>query len=283
MSLLADLWITKRETQGANFPGGAWGRILCRGMLVGLFILLTTSRLVMAGHQSQGGDLSNNAGEAPDGDATRKVFDKQAFPWYDSLKREFVPIQGPKPPEKKPEVEPPSLPSSGSWFSLAPGPIFFWILLAVILIAVIVFLIRFDWSGLKSDESPDTETKVEIETEKLAALPLPVRGKGDLLSRAEEFAARGQFGEAITFYHSWQLLRLDKTGHIELQSGKTNRAYMGELSGAPTDLREIFRQSTRLFEDAFYGGLSIDGGAFQSVWKSRTRFESPLPSLKGHK
>lgn len=227
-------------------------------------------------------DPPGNGPGFPTGSTTRKVFDKQSFPWYDSAKEEFVPIKGQKAPEKKKE-ETGTDPKLETGSSLSFGPIFFWTLLAILVIVVVVFLIRFDWAGLKTEETGGKETLVEIETEKIAALPPAVRGKGDLLARAEELANRGLFGEAITFYHSWQLVRFDKLGHIELQSGKTNRAYMGELSGAPKDLRDIFRQSTRLFEDAFYGGLAIDGVAFESVWKNRARLESPLPSLKGHK
>ena len=278
MSLILGVWITKRETQGTHFPGGALGRYLSSCILFGFFILLVSSRFALAAAQPQEKDISKNTGEIPDGDATRKVFDKQSFPWYDSLKRDFVPILDKTTPDPPPEI---SDIGSGSLFT--PGPVFFGILLAIIVIALIIFLIRFDWTGIKNDELNEKETRTEIETEKIAALPQAVRGKGDLLGQAEQFASRGQFGDAITYYHSWQLLRLDKAGHIELQSGKTNRSYLGELSGAPSDLRDTFYQSTRLFEDAFYGGLNIEGDAFDSVWKNRARFESPLPPLKGAK
>jgi len=276
--------VTKLETQCTHLNVETLGRIIGGPMTLALSILFASSGWVIADAQSQESNLSKNSAGIPDGDATRKVFDRQLFPWYDSLKREFVPILEKTPPEA-PAV-PPEL-AGGSLFT--PGPVFFGIVLAIIVIGLIVFLIRFDWSGLKNDQLPDPKTTVDIETEKIAALPLAVRGKGDLLSKAEQFASVGQLGDAITYYHSWQLLRLDKAGHIELQSGKTNRSYLGELSGAPTELRETFRQSTRLFEDAFYGGLTIDEVAFDAVWNNRSRFESPIPFkspgpvLKGNK
>jgi len=276
--------VTKPKTHCTNLLVETLGRIFGSPMALALFILFASSGWVIADAQSQESDISKNSVGIPDGDATRKVFDRQFFPWYDSLKREFVPILENTPPEAP--AEPPDL-AGGSLFT--PGPVFFGIVLGIIVIGLILFLIRFDWSGLKNDEPPEPETKIDIETEKIAALPLAVRGKGDLLSQAEQFAAGGQWGDAITYYHSWQLLRLDKAGHIELQSGKTNRSYLGELSGAPTDLRETFRQSTRLFEDAFYGRLTIDEVAFDAVWKNRSYFVSPIPFkppgplLKGNK
>jgi len=276
--------VTKLETPCTHLLVETLGRIFGGPMALALFILFASCGWVIADAQSQESNLSKNSAGIPDGDATRKVFDRQLFPWYDSLKQEFVPILEKTPPEA-PAV-PPEL-AGGSLFS--PGPVFFGIVLAIIVIGLIVFLIRFDWSGLKNDQLPESKTTVDIETEKIAALPLAVRGKGDLLSKAEQFASVGQLGDAITYYHSWQLLRLDKAGHIELQSGKTNRSYLGELSGAPTELRETFRQSTRLFEDAFYGGLTIDEVAFDAVWNNRSQFESPIPFkspgpvLKGNK
>lgn len=56
---------------------------------------------------------------------------------------------------------------------------------------------------------------------------MPPGGKGDLLGRAMAFAKDGSFGDAITFFHSWQLLQLDRLAQIELQKENQPRLSWG--------------------------------------------------------
>lgn len=218
----------------------------------------------------------------------KRAFVDQQFPWYNAQKGDLVPLfptKIPPPPPSRSE----ELNKSFEWVAIIR--VVLWVLFALVIIGAIFALI---WFGQRFfDEAPlleKTEATPEIESARLEALPEKVRGKGDLLERARDLAKAGAYAEAIAFLHGWQLIQLDKHGKIELQKGKTNRQYQGELSAAlpgsaspgsaSAELRTTFRDSTRLFEDAFYGHLPISEPEFQSVWSKIALFEKALPREK---
>ena len=61
----------------------------------------------------------------------------------------------------------------------------------------------------------------------------------------------GNYGEAIIYLFSYQLVRLDRSQLIRLAKGKTNRQYLGELQSA-SPLKRMLAQSMSSFEDVFF-------------------------------
>lgn len=153
-----------------------------------------------------------------------------------------------------------------------------WILLVALfvaaLLAVIYVLVRF---GLGKRDEPEAKTDAaeaadDLDEERLAALPDGARLAGsDLLARAAAHAERGAFERAIVFFHAWQLLVLDRRGSLALARGKTNGQYTAEVAAASPALAPLFRRSSRLFEDAFFGDLPVGRADFLAVWDERDR------------
>jgi hypothetical protein len=159
--------------------------------------------------------------------------------------------------------------------SVVLGPVvtvLMWVLLAALVAALAIAIFRaVQGIELKSEAQADIDLP-EIDLEKLEALPEPTRGVQDLLGEAERLAAQASFGAAMTFYHSWQLLQLDKQQLIDVQKGKTNRQYSREVHLTRPELTNLFRKSVHLFEDAFFGSLPVSREDFQDVWDQRHRF-----------
>lgn len=217
------------------------------------------------------------AQQSGSGESVKKTLQQQNFPWYDSPKNEMIPVFRDKPPE--PQELPKGTELSGPSME-GIARVLLWVFIIFLVVLIVAGLV---WIGLPppSKQVEVNQATTLVETDRLEALPETVRGKGDLLARARELVKAKAFSQAITFFHSWQLLQLDKLGRIELQKGKTNRQYLGELSSAPVELRKIFRDSTRLFEEAFYGHLPINEEEFLAVWDKQPFFEGKLVLTKG--
>jgi hypothetical protein len=153
-----------------------------------------------------------------------------------------------------------------------------WILMVALfvaaLLAVIYLLVRF---GLGKRDDPEVETGADAaaagcDEERLTALPDGARLAGsDLLARAAAHAERGEFERAVVFFHAWLLLTLDRRGSLALARGKTNGQYTAEVAAASPALAPLFRRSSRLFEDAFFGALPVSRADFLAVWDERDR------------
>lgn len=213
-------------------------------------------------------------------DSARLSLKQRAYPWYDQTKDSFRPL---RPTRKLDDPESPaSLNIPGSSLLAQVVYLLAWSLLAVLLIGLIIALVRslqiFDFDD---DTTPSQQPEVTLET--LQALPLPEKTQGirDFLKEAEKLASQSLYGQAMTFYFSWQLLQLNQQQIIELEKGKTNRQYSKEVQSSMPDLTDLFRQSIRLFEDAFFGNLPVSAYDFQRVWGQRGKFtvtrRRPLP------
>jgi hypothetical protein len=159
--------------------------------------------------------------------------------------------------------------------------ILLWILLGVVVAIFVVALINGLRNARTIDEPGATPAAVAtVSLQALEALPETTRGVRDLLGEAARLAAESAYGQAMTFYHSWQLMQLDKQGSLELQKGKTNRRYQAEVAESRPDLVDPFRLSTKLFEDAFFGHLEVRKEQFEQVWNQRGAFESTSRRLR---
>lgn len=213
---------------------------------------------------------SADAAAAPAGGQARAALERQRFPWYDAQADAYRPRLPPA--QNQPEqsrsrparASGPATPSSGLGSGLMIG-------LAATAIAVGIFLIvRYGLPDVVPADVAKPEAAVVLATEQLAALPEATRRhEGDLLARAEALAAAGDYGTAMVFFHGWQLVQLHARGLIELGRGKTNGRYAREIADTAPEVAGFFRKSSRLFEDAFFGGLPISGEEFQAVWSGR--------------
>lgn len=212
------------------------------------------------------GSFASSYGADEPGAQAKAALRKKAYPWYDASKDSYKSLK----PEK--EIDPPNFNTPN-----IPIPfiqILLWIVLGLI-VALIVFGI-IHW--IRNSISPPLhETAAaptaEVTVEQLEALPESARGVRDLLGEALRLAALGAYGQAMTFYYSWQLTQLDRQSLIELQKGKTNRQYLGEVRRNCPDVMSLFGDSIRLFEDAFFGHLEIDRESFFKVWEQRAKIE----------
>lgn len=209
------------------------------------------------------------AADTESGDGARRALAAQSFPWYDGRADEYRPIvraparvTGPRSTEG-PHVDP------GTIGALGAG-----ILVALLVAAVGGLALLVVRHGL-FDRVPSPERRAEdggsVRVEDVAAaLPAGLRlDEGDLLARASALADAGDFAAAMLHLHAWMLVELDRRGAIELARGKTNRQYAAEVAAARPDAAGLFRRSSRLFEDAFFGRLPVSRGDFESVWERR--------------
>lgn len=205
----------------------------------------------------------------------------QRFPWYDADRDAFQPQFEARPagvPERRAEDDADSRrgePEIGGSSGSAGLGTRVMIGLAVAVIGAAIWLIVRD-GLLVLPPVPDAappEPAAILDAEQLGALPEPARiPAGELLSRAEALAARGEYGAAMVLLHAWQLVELHRRGAVELSRGKTNGRYAAEVARALPDVAPLFRRSTRLFEDAFFGGLPVSRDDFNAVWDRRGAF-----------
>lgn len=223
-------------------------------------LLFTTVLFAMAGQVG-----ADQASEPPQ-EAAKTSLKNRSFPWYDSTADRYKPL---RPPRELPEFN--WLPSLNLSLLAPLVKILMWTMLAALVVILLVVILRsllnLDWIP----ESSQTPGEATVQMETLEALPEPARGVSDLLGEATRLAAESSYGLAIIFYYSWQLVQLNQRQLIEVQKGKTNRQYAREVQANVPVLLDLFRKSTRLFEDAFFGDLPVSQQDFQEVWDQRDK------------
>ena len=152
-----------------------------------------------------------------------------------------------------------------------------WIVIVLALAGVAYLLLRAmsgrQWRG-SAGWGDDAESSERDDADRIEALPLPVlHGRLDLLGEARRHYRQGNYGQAIIYLFSFQLVQLDKQQIIRLTKGKTNRQYMREV-GPRNVLRQLVEQTMVAFEDVFFGHRTLDRDRFESCWSRLTEFES---------
>ena len=85
-------------------------------------------------------------------------------------------------------------------------------------------------SAARTPQGKGDEAEPAGGADRVESLPLAVDARRlDLLAEAQRCRERGDYGRAIIFLFSHQLLQLDKHGRIRLARGKTNRQYLREI------------------------------------------------------
>jgi hypothetical protein len=152
-----------------------------------------------------------------------------------------------------------------------------WLLIAVTLIVLVYLMVRVflmrergkSKSAAGREPSDAAEEKRRVE----ALPPAAARRPSDLLGEARRCYERGDYGQAVVYLFSHQLVRLDKSQLIRLARGKTNRQYLREL-GRRMPLRRLLEQTMVAFEDVFFGNYAINRARFESVWSRLGEFEA---------
>ena len=234
-----------------------------------------TSLFAQSGSQS--GSQSGDAVESG-----REAFQRSArYPWYDREQDEFRRVDVPPPRDiagqRKSRWELGE--SNRNWdFRLgslrdASGVIsvIMYVLLATLIIILLVVIIRI--AGQSAPLPTITATNdVTFDSTRIGDLPFHFDGDTvDLLPMAERMRAKGNFGQAIVYLFSYQLLHLDHNRLIRLNKGKTNRQYVRELR-PNRDLQQILEQTMVAFEDVFFGEHSLNGDRFEHCWNSLNSF-----------
>ncbi|MFM7243776.1 MAG: DUF4129 domain-containing protein [Planctomycetaceae bacterium] len=248
---------------------------------------------------------ARGAAPAPEAeDVARRALSRQSFPWYDSASDRFRPLIAPdddaaatrdeaatsgdgdgssaRGGRRGPRIPLPRLsasPFSPELLAVIARGLMISLLVAAVA-AVVWLLVRY---GLRDGEprqenSADDPAASTDEPDPIAALPASLRlGAADLLARAESAANLGDFAAAALHLHAWLLVELGRRGALVLARGKTNGQYRAEVAAALPAAAGVFGDSSRLFEDVFFGRLPVDRDAFLAVWSRRVLLNPPGP------
>jgi hypothetical protein len=192
------------------------------------------------------------------------------YPWYDAKSDAVRRVDVPKP-------------SNWNWgkgwdFSLGSVlQVLGWTAVVLLVAAVVYFVVRaiLQREGRKSGGNAEEPAG---RADRVEALPLPVNARHlDLMAEAQRCRQQGEYGRAIIFLFSHELLQLDKHGRIHLARGKTNRQYLREIRPWPA-LGGLVEQTTLMFEDVFFGHHAIERPAFEACWSRLDEFEKLVGS-----
>lgn len=232
--------------------------------------------------------------------AARRALARQSFPWYDSASDRFRPLTEPdeaatvgdggagragdgvgggRRGDRMPLPRLPASPLSPELVALIARGLMIGLLVATVA-AVVGLLVRY---GLRDgpprpEESRDEPTASTDDPDPAAALPASLRlGAAELLDRAAAAADRGDFASASLHLHAWMLVELGRRGALVMARGKTTRQYRSEVAASLPVAAGVFDDSSRLFEDVFFGRLPVDRDAFLAVWSRRSLLNPSAP------
>ena len=205
------------------------------------------------------------------------------FPWYDAPRDEFcrVDVQPPrelKNRHSKWEAQPATSWNAPSWLQ----PVFEvlgWTLLAAAVAALLYFLVRAFLSeqrGRLPQAAVEPSADPQGDADRLQSLPFPLRhAQRNLLEEARRCYEAGDFGQAVVFLYSYELVQLDRHQLIRLAKGKTNRQYLREVRSRP-GVQQLLHNTMVAFEDVFFGRHALERQRFESCWQAMDDFHHQL-------
>lgn len=218
------------------------------------------------------------ADEAAGVEHARQALSREAFPWYDKQADALRPVRV---NESSPSTPEEASSRSGSWFPdmsgfSVPEAVSYGLLLVVLgVIAwalIRAYLNREAVAGVAATER--VRPAAVDDAARIESLPFRLRrGETDLLAEARRLYDEGQYGEAIVYFFSHQLVEMDRHQVIRLARGKTNRQYLRDLRRWPP-LRNLIERSMVAFEEVFFGGHALDRARFESLWRELDQFNS---------
>jgi hypothetical protein len=164
--------------------------------------------------------------------------------------------------------------------SLNLGPVLnavAWTLLAVVLVGLVMALFAFARKGARGAAGESAADKDQlVAADRIEALGyLAERPRDDLLGQARRHYLQGNYGEAIIYLFSYQLVELDKHAVIRLAKGKTNRQYLRETARMAA-LRSPLERTMIAFESVFFGRKDLDREGFETCWNALAEFDKQL-------
>jgi hypothetical protein len=206
------------------------------------------------------------------------------YPWYDPkadrVRAVFVPAPT-LPPRVGDRAPRPTAPRARSSRMNGFQRALIWTVLAAILASLVALLIRAALG--RRGRAPDYETPANSggDADRVERLPFPVhRTQADLLEQARQSYLAGNYGEAIVFLFSHQLVYLDRFDLVRLARGKTNRQYLHEIGARHGILRAVHETMTA-FEDVFFGGRNLDRARFEQSWNRLEQFHHDVQQAAG--
>jgi hypothetical protein len=164
--------------------------------------------------------------------------------------------------QSRPQHEPSEPPPA--WLG-AVAEFAFWALVAALVIAVVVSILRMRRARHGEDIEAEGPTSI---APPLAEAPAPIvsgdRDVARLLEKARRAAERGELGAAIDAAHAAAVQGLSSTGNIEIERDRTNGDYLRELRKAPA-LQQDFKGIVKEVEVLQFGGAAPTRGAFDRV------------------
>lgn len=203
--------------------------------------------------------------------AGRKALDHWwGYPWYDAASDGVrrVEITPPRNPPRPDTAANPGLPDVlVQWAA--------WIGIALLLGGLVYVLLQaYLRRRLGSPSGDATDAAETDQTRQIESLASAVRGgRQDLLAEARRHYQQGNYGQAVVYLFSFQLVQLDKRQILRLSKGKTNRQYLREL-GSRSALRQLLEQTMSAFEDVFFGHHPLDRERFEACWSRLEEFEA---------
>jgi hypothetical protein len=219
-------------------------------------------------------------------ESARQSLDGSAdFPWYDAAndRLQRIDVKPPKDLENRDsrwESKPPSWSLPGWLWRLLE--LLGWIILIAVMAVLVVFLVRsFLWDEERIALTSETEDAARNsgDIDRVDSLPFQLkRPQADLLSEARRHYESGDYGQAIIYLYSYQLVQLDRYQIIRLTKGKTNRQYLREVRPQP-DLFALLEGTMVAFEDVFFGRHRLERHRFESCWQRMDSFHQQLEQV----
>jgi hypothetical protein len=222
---------------------------------------------------------------------------RQRFPWYDSqsdsLRRVTVRDQQARDenrksrwdidgkPEDASKAPKPNALNASTWRDVLRGiiTVLIYALIGILVMVLVAVLIRY---FLRREQASADSPKTGLDEAgasgslRLEDLPFPMQAPlTDLLTAARMAYQKSDFGQAIVYYFSYQLVELDRGQWIHLARGKTNRQYLREVRGQP-ELAGMLGRTMVLFESVFFGDHRLEREEFESCWNELPSFQKCL-------
>lgn len=216
----------------------------------------------------------------------RALRSASSFPWYDAARDDLRRIH--VKPEKAPA--PPSSQWNWDWnfswlsalfesFGTLARVMIYGVLFAI-LAGLIYFIVRaFLGRDVREDDSEESEDdeSAKAGVDRIEELPVQLAApKGDYLAEARRRYEAGDYGGAVIYLFSYELLQLDRHQRIQLTRGKTNRQYLREVRSEPR-LQELLARTMIAFEDVFFGHHSLERDRFEACWQEVPEFQRLTP------
>ena|GEM_PF-1318257 len=232
------------------------------------------------------------APEPVGGEAVRRAFADESFPWYDAKAERVKPVL-PSPDLYSPRLDG-FFRSIGRWFE-GVARWFRWLnrwkipgvgaagdllviglfLLGLTLVLVILLELLRRYRPAPADDALTRPSKSTGTTARIEGLPAGVGfDVNDPLAEARRLRDLGDLSGAVVYLFAHQLLSLDRVKQVRLVPGRTGRQLVRSV--VDRNLRRCVEPTLRLFEAVYYGHHAPSPRGFEAAWALAQEFERHL-------